>query len=143
MTASPHPFCRCLFYAANALARTITRLSDDAFARTGLAPSLGFVLMTVNRQPGVQPSEVAEIMMLDPSTVTRLVEKLQGKGLVSRENQGRTTRIHPTEAGKALMPDLLAAWNQVLQGYSGVLGKDEAQLLTDQIYAAAVKLDQA
>ena len=82
MTASPHPFCRCLFYAANALARTITRLSDDAFARTGLAPSLGFVLITVNRQPGVQPSEVAEIMMLDPSTVTRLVEKLQGKGLV-------------------------------------------------------------
>lgn len=29
-------------------------------------------------------------MLLDPSTVTRLVEKLQSKGLVTRKTQGRT-----------------------------------------------------
>jgi DNA-binding MarR family transcriptional regulator len=39
----------------------------------------------------VLPLEVAEIMLLDPSTVTRLVEKLQSKGLVTRKTQGRTS----------------------------------------------------
>ena len=47
--------------------------------------------MTVNRNPGVRPLEAAEIMLLDPSTVTRLVEKLQSKGLVTRKTQGRTS----------------------------------------------------
>ena len=47
--------------------------------------------MTVNRNPSVRPLEAAEIMLLDPSTVTRLVEKLQSKGLVTRETQGRTS----------------------------------------------------
>jgi predicted transcriptional regulator len=39
----------------------------------------------------VRPLEVAEIMLLDPSTVTRLVEKLQSKSLVTRKTQGRTS----------------------------------------------------
>jgi DNA-binding MarR family transcriptional regulator len=47
--------------------------------------------MTVNRNPGVRPLEAAEIMLLDPSTVTRLVQKLQSKGLVTRKTQGRTS----------------------------------------------------
>ena len=47
--------------------------------------------MTVNRNPSVRPLEAAEIMLLDPSTVTRLVQKLQSKGLVTRKTQGRTS----------------------------------------------------
>jgi DNA-binding MarR family transcriptional regulator len=141
MADPEHPFCTCLCYAANALARTITRLSDDAFARTGLAPSLGYVLMTVQRKPGIQPSEVAEITMLDPSTVTRLVEKLQAKGLVRRETQGRTALIHPTPAGLALVPDLLAAWDQVFQTCAERLGPEPTRALAAQLYEAARCLD--
>ena len=47
--------------------------------------------MTVNRKPWRAAPQVAEIMLLDPSTVTRLVEKLQSKGLVTRKTQGRTS----------------------------------------------------
>lgn len=88
MSEQVHSYCCCLYYAANALARNISRLGEDAFARTGLVPSLGFLPMTVNRNPGVQPLEAAEIMLLDSSTVTRLVEKLQSKCLVTRKTQG-------------------------------------------------------
>jgi len=38
MSEQIHPYCRCLYYAANALARNISRLGEDAFVRTGLAP---------------------------------------------------------------------------------------------------------
>ena len=67
MSEQVHPYCRCLYYAANALARNISRLGEDAFARTRLAPQLGFLLMTVNRNPSVRPLQAVEIMLLDPA----------------------------------------------------------------------------
>ena len=140
MAESEHPYCRCLFYAANALARTITRLAEEAFAPTGLAPSPAFVLMTVHRQPGVQPSEIAAITMLSPSTVTRLVEKLEAKGLLRRESCGKATHIELTEAGQALGPVLQEAWAATQARTAGLLG-EKACALTEHVYAAARVLE--
>jgi DNA-binding MarR family transcriptional regulator len=139
----PNPYCRCLFYAANALARNLTRISEEAFAPTGLAPSLAFVLMTVNRQPGIQPSEVAQVMRLSPSTVTRLVEKLEAKGLLRREAQGKSILIHPTAVGSGLQPALQEAWQRTHTVYSGALGEEPAQQLAGEIFAAAQVLEQS
>lgn len=141
MSDAPHPYCRCLFYAANALARTITRHSEEAFAGTGLAPSLAFVLMAVNRRPGIQPSEVATLMMLSPSTVTRLVDKLEAKGLLNREFQGKAAFLQPTAKGTGLQPALQEAWSQVHARYTQILGAESSQALADQIYAAALALE--
>jgi predicted transcriptional regulator len=55
--------------------------------------------MTVNRNPSVRPLEAAEIMLLDPSTVTRLVQRIQSKGLVTRKTQG------PSSAGIVELPE--------------------------------------
>jgi hypothetical protein len=44
MSEQVHPYCRCLYYAANVLARNISQLSEDAFACTGSTKlsALGF-----------------------------------------------------------------------------------------------------
>ena len=141
MDTATHPYCRCLFYSANALARTLTRLTEDAFAETGLAPSLAFVQMAVNRQPGVQPGEIAQIMMLSPSTVTRLVDKLEAKGLVRRKSQGKTSSILPTAAGKRLGSSLQKAWQNVSSDYTKVLGVAASKQLTEEVWSAAVALE--
>jgi len=141
MAEPTHPYCRCLFYSANALARNITRVAEEAFSRTGLAPSLAFVLMTVRSNPGIQPSEVARIMMLSPSTLTRLAEKLESKGLLRREAQGKTIRIHLTDQGEALGPALLEAWQETYRRYAAILGEGPARELTEHTYAAAVALE--
>jgi DNA-binding MarR family transcriptional regulator len=141
MDETNHPYCRCLFYSANALARNITRVAEEAFSRTGLAPSLAFALMTVRSNPGIQPSEVARIMMLSPSTLTRLVEKLEIKGLLRREAQGKTIRLNLTDQGEALGPALLDAWQDTLKRYTAILGEGPAKDLTEHTYAAAVALD--
>jgi len=141
MAETTHPYCRCLFYTANALARNLTRMTEEAFSRTGLAPSLAFVLMTVRNNPGIQPSEVARIMMLSPSTLTRLVEKLETKGLLSRQAQGKTIHITLTAQGEALGPALLEAWRDTHARYTAILGEGPSIQLTEQTYAAAVALD--
>jgi DNA-binding MarR family transcriptional regulator len=88
-------YCGCLYFASNALARNITRLAEEAYAPTGLAPSHAMLLMAVIDQPGINPTEIAEIMLLKPSTVTRLVEKLEQKGLATRQSNGKFTEITP------------------------------------------------
>jgi DNA-binding MarR family transcriptional regulator len=116
-------------------------MTEQSFAPTGLAPSLGFVVMTVQRNPGIQPSEVAKIMMLSASTLTRLVEKLENKGLLLREAKGKTTSIHLTEAGEAIIPALKAAWQDTSRRYTAILGEEAANQLTTQSYVAALALD--
>lgn len=143
MVETPHPYCRCLFYSANALARNITRLTEEAFARTGLAPSLAFVVMTVGRKPGIQPSEAAKIMMLSPSTLTRLVEKLEGKGLLRREARGKAILVHLTGPGEAILPALQAAWSDTLTRYNAILGEKSARQLTEAAFTAALALEGA
>jgi Mn-dependent DtxR family transcriptional regulator len=54
----------------------------------GISPLTWFPAHDSESKPWVRPLEAAEIMLLDPSTVTRLVEKLQSKGLVTRKNSG-------------------------------------------------------
>ena len=70
-------YCTCLYYSANALSRIMTKISDDEFAITGLSSSYAFLLMIVNENPGVQPTEISHQMQLTPSTVTRLIEKME------------------------------------------------------------------
>jgi len=134
-------YCNCLYYSANALARTITRLAEVAFSPTGLAPSYAFLLMSVNHQPeGITPTELSEIMMLTPSTVTRLVDRMEGKGLVTRASEGRNTIIRPTKAGLELQPRIKEAWRDLKESYAAILGP-EADELAACIYRTTKTLE--
>jgi len=135
-------YCRCLYYSANALARSMSRMADEAFAKTGVAPSYAFLLMAVNRKPGVQPGELAETMMLSPSTVTRLIEKMEARGFLLRRQEGKSVFVSPTRSAQELNPDLMAAWQGLYDRYVSVLGEETARQLTTDIFSATEKLDR-
>ncbi len=137
-----NPYCQCLFYSANALARNLTRLAEDAFAQTGLAPSHAFLLMAVNKTPGIQPNELSKILMLTPSTITRLIEKLERKNLVERKTSGRETKVYSTPKGKAMDENLRTSWSTLYKNYTLILGSKESKKIADSVYQAAIELDQ-
>lgn len=141
MEDAPHPYCSCLFFTANALARTVTRLTEEAFTPTGLAPSLAFVMMTVGREPGIQPSGIAALLRLSPSTVTRLVEKLEARGLIRRSAEGKAVHVLPTAEGEALLPRLAEARSLAHVRIADRLGGDTARVLTEHLHTAALTLD--
>lgn len=140
MSKGENQYCSCLYYSANALARMMTRLADEAFSVTGLSPSYAFVLMIVNDHPGIQPGDVAQKMLLTPSTVTRLVDKLEHKGYLGRTAEGRTSLIAPTEKSLQLQPKLKAAWKDLYDRYVAILGEEESRKLTALSYEASLKL---
>lgn len=132
-------YCGCLYYAANALGRVMTKMAEEEFAITGLAPSYAFLLMSVNEKPGIQPGELSEQMQLTPSTVTRLIEKMELRGFVERKSSGRITQVYPTAKSESLDPKIKEAWLNLHKRYSGILG-EKVDDLTAAVYAAVKKL---
>jgi len=141
VTDKDSKYCGCLLFASGALARNITRLAEEEFLITGLAPSYAFLVMTVNDNPGINASTLSATMHLKPSTVTRLVEKMEAKDLVTRKTVGKFTEIYPTEKSRALNMRLHEAWVNMYKRYAAALGEAQAQQLTSAVYQAAKALD--
>ena len=119
----------------------MTKMADEAFSPTGLAASYAFLLMIVNEKPGIQPGEISCQMQLKPSTVTRLIEKMEYRGYLKREQTGRTTQVYPTPASTKLNPQIKKAWSNLYRQYADVLGDAHAKSLTQSIYEATLKLE--
>ena len=107
-----------------------------------LAPSYAFMVMAVNRNPGIQAGELADIMMLTPSTVSRLVDRLESRQLVKKHTEGRLVLIYPTPKSVEINDSIKAAWFKLYQRYVAVLGAEAAVSLTENIYSTALKLEK-
>jgi DNA-binding MarR family transcriptional regulator len=130
----------CLYFTANSLARVITRMADEEFRRTGLSPSHAFLMMLVNDTPGIAQKELAESLQLAPSTVTRFIDSLVHKGYLTREVEGKTSKVFPTDEGRKLQVAIGEAWKALHMRYADILGLREGDALTAMIDVASEKL---
>ncbi|TML38127.1 MAG: MarR family transcriptional regulator [Actinobacteria bacterium] len=92
----------------------LDRLEDDLRREHGLPLSSYEVLLFLSRAPGrrLRMHELAESVLLTPSGITRLVDRLEGEGLVSREScptDRRGSFVVLTEAGRARPPTSVAS----------------------------------
>jgi len=140
MSDKSDTYCSCLYFSANAFSRALTRIAEEEFSITGIAPSYAFVLMTINDSPGIHPMAISEIMMLNPSTITRFIEKLEARGYLTREIKGKFTEVYPTDKSRRLQVNLHKAWENLFRRYAAVLGESHSRLLTMTISEATKKL---
>lgn len=130
----------CLYFTANSLARVITRMAEEEFGKTGLSPSHAFLVMLVNEHPGIAQKELADKLQLAPSTVTRFIDSLVYKGYLTRQTEGKASKVYPTDEGKNLQSTIEDAWTNLHMRYAKVLGLREGDALTAMIDAACDKL---
>lgn len=131
----------CLYFQTNNLARLLSRMADEAFKEVGLSPSHAFLLMKVNDEPGIQPSTLSEVLGLTPSTITRLIEKMEYQGYLKRESEGRATHVRPTNKCIAKESDLQEAWNSLRKNYTDILGDRYTEVLTEMSVKAIDQLE--
>jgi len=117
----------CLFFSSAKLARVLGKTADDAFSKTGLSPSHALLLYIVNQNGEIHQKEIGERLHLTPSTITRFVEKLEGKRLVSRKTNGKNVYICTTEKGLLLQSEIIIAWNDLHAVYEDILTEDETR----------------
>ena len=140
MSQSKSILHQCLYFTANSLSRVITRMAEDEFRKTGLSPSHAFLMMLVNDRPGIGQKELCKQLHLAPSTVTRFVDTLVFKGFLTRQVEGKASKVTATAEGAALQKPIEAAWKSLHQRYAKVLGLEKGDLLTAMIDDASRKL---
>jgi DNA-binding MarR family transcriptional regulator len=134
-------YCNCLYFSSNALARMMTKIANEEFKSSGVSTSYAFLLMTVNEKPGIQPMEISQQMMLTPSTVTRLIDKLENKRYLKREYVGKQVKVFPTEKSLVLDKKLRESWLNLFKKYSDILGENMSIDLTTDISKAVEKME--
>lgn len=140
MKSSNSRFNKCLYFSSNALARKVERLAIENWKKVGLAPSHAYLLMMVLEEPGAQPGLIAKEMQLTPSTITRLVEKLEEKKLVTRITDGKITNVFPTSKAKEIYPDMKVCMNDFSKTCLEILGVDESMRMVQNINKFTDKL---
>lgn len=140
MKTTESKYCKCLYFTSNALARKVEKIAQESWRRVDLSPSHGYLLMMVIDEPGVQPGRLADHLQLQPSTITRLIEKLEEKKLVLRITEGKMTNVYPTPKAKEMMPELQACGKDFYQQYSAILGKEDSARLVQQMGKMADQL---
>jgi len=129
-----------MYFVSNALARKVEKLATEAWKKVDLSPSHAYLLMLVIESPGMQPSALSQELHLTPSTITRLIEKLEEKKLLVRTTEGKLTNVYPTPKGKELHPALRQCQAQFYESYVGILGKEESARLVQNMNRIADKL---
>lgn len=126
MKARESAFNQCLYFSSSALSRKVEKMAEESWKKIGLAPSHAYLLTLAISEPGIQAGEIAEQLHLTPSTITRLIQKLEEKKLVVRVYEGKSTLVYPTAKSRYLYPKMQECLSEFYEKYTSVLGVDES-----------------
>ena len=102
-------FERDLLFLLHDVARLL-RVDADKRARAhGMTRAQWAILIWLERQPGISQKELAELLEVEPITVARLVDRLEGRGMVERRPDPRDRRIwrlHLAGAAPIVLADI-------------------------------------
>lgn len=110
------------------VARTLRAALDQAFAGTGLTSQQAALLLHILSGES-SPKQLAGLLGIDGAGMTRMLDRLERKGLVERrQDPGDRRAVHVTltREGAALAPRLPAIFEQVSAGLLGELDLEEA-----------------
>ncbi|EHI96885.1 transcriptional regulator, MarR family [Clostridium sp. DL-VIII] len=134
--------CDCLYFSSNKLARVIGKIADEEFRITGLSPAYIYLISVVGKKEGITQKELGEVLCIAPSTITRFIDKLENKGLLRRQNEGKKSFIYLTAKGKDLQPDINIAWGNLHSRYLEAIGEEEYKKLITVINSACDKMEK-
>src|SRR5581483_531913 len=97
-------------FTLNDVARMLRTYADQKAAQFGISRAQWSVLFRLDRSEGLKQSELAEILDLQPISLTRLLDRLAENGLIERKpdpNDRRANRLYLTPAARPLLDQLM------------------------------------
>lgn len=140
MNEGSSKFINCPYFASAAVARKMEKLATESWRPLGISPSHGYLLMLVLDEPGIQPGVLAEQLLLQPSTITRFIDKLEEKKLLIRTTEGKTTNVYPTPKAKELGPKMKGCLQQFSTAVGRMLSREESASLTKTLQTLNQKI---
>lgn len=101
-------------------------------SRIGLHPGQEAVLKALDETDGQTMSQLAQVLSVQPPTVTKMITRMSAQGLVRRvasETDGRLARVHLTEDGRARIEEVDRAWKRLeKEALAGLDEKDRKRI---------------
>jgi MarR family transcriptional regulator, transcriptional regulator for hemolysin len=108
---------RDLAFLLSDAARLLRTCADQEARRFGMTRAQWGVLFRLQRAEGLKQSELADILEVQPITLTRLIDRLCDNGLIERRsdpNDRRAKRLFLTPAAKPVLERLTAVTEEMM-----------------------------
>ena len=119
----------CVNAKIRRLHRKINAIYMEKFKPYGIQGSMLSILFIIGKQSTINQKTLADLLVLDPSTMSRDVKKLVSKGWV-KVNKGEDTRsseLSITVAGCLLLEEIAPIWEKLHNKVSELLGNFSVQ----------------
>ena len=127
------PLKREIAFQIMDVARMLRTYADQRARQFGISRAQWGVLVRLDRSEGLKQSELAEILDLQPITLTRLLDRLAHNGLIERRadpNDRRANRLYLTPAARPLITKLAALGQDMMETVlEGLDDESNARLL--------------
>src|ERR1700741_827251 len=125
-------------FSLGELSRLVRAYADKQAARYGITRAQWAVLAKVERSEGMKQSELAELMEMQPITLTRLIDKLCDNGWIERrgdETARRVNRLYLKKAARPLLGKLAGLRSELTATALEGIGPQDAHRLLTQLEA--------
>jgi DNA-binding MarR family transcriptional regulator len=119
--------------------RAVSQFYDDAIRPSGLRITQFTLLQALTLAPKISQKQLAELLVIDSTTLTRTLAPLRRKGWL-RSVAGtdrRELRLSLTATGKRKYASALAYWENAQRGLQKALGKQNWNRLIDTAVSTA------
>jgi DNA-binding MarR family transcriptional regulator len=122
----------CIAVRLRLLNRVVTNLYDDALRPLGLKVSQLNILVVTAKLGLARPATVCDFLQLDPSTLSRNVERMRARGWleVVPGDDARTQPFRLTDEGRRLLEKAAPSWEEAQRQAEELLGEDGVALLS-------------
>lgn len=116
--------------------RMLRLYADKLAVRYGITRAQWAVLAKLERSEGLKQSELADMMEMQPITLTRLIDRLFDNDLIERREDPkdrRVNRLYLRPAARPMLEQLAKLRAEITQTALNHLTRDEADALTGQL----------
>ena len=133
-------------FMLNDVARMLRTYADQRAAQFGITRAQWVVLVRVDRSEGLKQSELAEVLDLQPISLTRLLDKLCESGLIERRADPidrRAKRLFLTAAAGPLLEKLGDLGEELMGTALSGVDRESVQHMIEKLGMVKENLRQA
>ncbi len=124
-------------FAVRQAARHISKLYERHLSKVGITPTQFSILSMLNLNPKSTMVQLADALVMDRTTLVRILKPLLRDGLVvapPEERLSRRLRLMLTEKGHERLEQATAHWRAAQANFEVVFGREQAVNLRNELF---------
>jgi MarR family transcriptional regulator for hemolysin len=133
-------------FIASDVARMLRTLFDQEARKFGMTRAQWGVLFRLERSEGLKQSELADLLEIQPITLTRLIDRLCENGLIERRSDPadrRAKRLFLTPAARPLLNRLDKLTSEIMARTLAGVDRNAVEAMTKHLSAIKENVRQA